>query len=740
MKRLSASELALQLLSRPSYPNYDEILDCIRDDFKSRRFLSVYFRERREKIFKRREGDTRSQYLYFNFLSFRLERGTLSRFDNRHDVLEGFERDAKRKGVTQQHLHNLILFHSRDFESVEIRNIASLLFNFYVTSDVREQYHHNATERLIRTQRLDYFDLGEIIKRVRRAFKIDAFYFAVQRTDSQEAILPIDAESEFSLIPQYSFGDHTPFVASRTVMGRLQAAIKRNQHPSGRLRIGNKYSYYKIVPVYHYYADTDVHKRRPTTRTRPRLGFSIKRRPLGCLILASHEEIKRLCYSLTRELLSEYSGSQNLLTKLSIVNSLALERAEVQQRLQTNPLKNFFDYNRQLIRFSERIAHSLTHVTQAQLATIRLFNPLDGALEVLVTWPRKRNKSDPINREKIVVGDGRGSLNAFAFRTLRAGEHAYIPNLLAPFPPKPVDRGLRAILPASEGAVSELCLPIFKNGLCIGTIDLECTVEQAFDMNIQFCHQLSQMLGGFTEILDRSSDAGWLPRLSFFQFAAHRIEQVRREIIRHKRVHIDTLLTLMEDRLSPNYIEPHRQQGMRVTKFFSEVEKFIIGLDSTRSRSKDFFVREGSFPATIAARTAHSLQVILENIIENADEHDGFAGQLAIRCAPARDPETLDASVRALEIEYSARKARFNLTALSEVGIAPRWNAEGASYHLGMFLVGVHVRLLGGTIWFQRSANSSPGPAPSFRMLIQVPIPDEPTKIARPEIAEGDQN
>ncbi len=393
---------------------------------------------------------------------------------------------------------------------------------------------------------------------------------------------------------------------------------------------------------------------------------------------------------------------------------------EIQLSLQTAPLKNYTEYNLRLDRYAARIAHSLAHVTEAHTVIVRLLNPFTNCLE-LASWPRNEKRTNPVVRDAISVQDAESSLNGFVFHKLQQGEHAYIADISAPFPATLVARGFRRLLPSSAGTSSELCLPIFKSGLCVGTIDLESPIEQAFDMNIQFCHQLSELLGGFIEIVDRSSDAGWLPRLSFFQYAAHRVEQARREIMREKEVSLETLLNFLEDRLSPNYIAPHNAKEHDTPSFLEDVDNFVASLDAGAIRNKAFLSIHGEPPATIPAKVAHSLQVILENIIENAGEHDGFAGQLILNFGRRAPNQNASSRCLPLEIEYRAKKARFNAARLSEVGIAPRWNSDDLSYHLGMFLVGVHVRLLGGTMWIDRFSPPN-SPAPPFRMIIRIPL------------------
>jgi hypothetical protein len=522
----------------------------------------------------------------------------------------------------------------------------------------------------------------------------------------------------------YSFGNAAELADSPYVSDSLQASLKRNQHLSGRVHTEKGFSYYKIVPLFHYYQSFEPISgkvSKDSSAISP-FGIQIRRRALGCVLLASEKPIDWLCYSVTKALLSEYSGAQNFVTKLSIVNSLDRLRADTHLELLNEPLRNFQDFDDRLGGFAEKIAHSLVHVTQAQSAAIRLYDPFSYSLKAVAISYADQRLRDPIIRRDIPLREGMPSLNGFTFQKLRQGEHAYIPDLHAQLPSALVGRGLIGLLPSSSYAKSEFCVPVLKNGLTIGTIDLESASKQAFDMDIQFCHQMAEMLGEYIGIVDRSSDAGWLPRLSYFQYASHRIEKVRREVSRNSSAAIQTTLDFIAERLSPNYIDPHKDRKVRFSALLAGVRSFIQSKEKAAlSQNSEFFTVLGSLPTSLPAKVAHSLQVILENILENADVHDGFSGNLTITCSSILQEANDGVGLRKLAIQYRSRKARFFASALSLVGIAPRWEGEDNSYHLGMFLVGVHVRLLGGTMWLDRSTRGSNRSRP-FRLVIEIPL------------------
>jgi hypothetical protein len=280
---------------------------------------------------------------------------------------------------------------------------------------------------------------------------------------------------------------------------------------------------------------------------------------------------------------------------------------------------------------------------------------------------------------------------------------------------------------------SELCLPIFKGGLCVGTIDMESDVKQAFDMDLQYCHQLADLLGEYLDIIYRSSDAGWLPRLSFIHFSAHGLEKVKRKLNTRKRqkqsrsVQVDVSdLDRLKYQLSPDFIDPYRDRIETTADFLDAIKRHLKAVSQDKL-PPSFFSIKGNFPRALPAKFAHSLQVILENTIENANNHDHFQGRLSLTCEPVFGNQSQFDSMPSMVIEYRSMAGRVSVGNLSALGIAPRWDEMDQTYHLGMFLIGVHVRLLGGTMWVDRQPRGN-SQVRQFRFVIQVPLHQSQTE------------
>jgi hypothetical protein len=297
---------------------------------------------------------------------------------------------------------------------------------------------------------------------------------------------------------------------------------------------------------------------------------------------------------------------------------------------------------------------------------------------------------------------------------LAAGDFAYIKDVRDDLPISLTSQGLSELLECRPETRSEVCLPIYKTGLKIGVLNIESGDDNAFYRDLKFIKGLAHQIGDFVDIITRSSDAGWLPRLSFMQFATHGLGKLRVSLEAYPEA-LNAVSGALE-KMSVDYIDPDNQTAQPTDVLLASIEGFTTRILADRRKSwQEVLNVSGEVPKTISTRQAHSLEVILENLIENTRSHDSM--RWAISLVFDRDAS----QARRLIISYAPPEVWLLPEDTDRFGVAPRWDAARSIYHLGMFLAGVHVRLLGGVMWVDQTRSETNGSV-AFRYVIQIPL------------------
>jgi hypothetical protein len=700
--------LTHKLLSRRRIPSIDDLIDHVVRGYATRGVVGVFFRQRKVGSLARQATDTDSVFLYFNSISFALDRkGNVKRYSDRFAVLKDFARFERLKGMQTFESDNLVLFCPESFHDDDVGALATLLIAFYMSSDVYDHYVETTTRRLLRDDGETVLSGVEAIARLVRArFRTSVGYYTATKLRRGR-----NAPSSFRLTVR-SRGKVSGLMSSKELKSDVVRALQARESYSGRFGRQRKTFYYKIVPILFIEVQAvalqqdqeRIRKRRPDAR-RPRW---------GALVLIDTKPIRGLCFSYARALVDEHVGATNYAVQLNTLQRLAARRATAQLRLLQAPFRGAADQTSEVRGFAQLVCDTLVQITPAHSATIRLLDPFDGVLSPAGAAFSESLSVSSSGATRISIGEENKTLNAFVFRSVREGEFVHIPDVTRPLPQKWKKRGLKSVSFRRRETKSELCLPIYKTGLCIGVLNVEAPTEHAFDRDLGFISGLPGQVGEFIDLVTRSSDAGWMPRLSFVHSAAHQREQLKKML--HDRPDILAQAERAERRMSPDYIDPDDNKRVATQSLLAKIGGFI---EDTRADPSvpwtDILNIVGIPPVQLAYKQAHSLEVILENILQNASNHDNFRGAITLDFGVKNSGRRGD--VRKLVISYGPPAKRIFGGACDRVGIAPQW--DGKVFHLGMFLVGVHVRMLGGVLWV---AQGQPKEVIDFKYVIQLPL------------------
>lgn len=705
------------LLSRRVIPALEDMFDTLKPVLAGKRYFAVFFRQPKQPYLPRTAKDTTSTYILFNHISFAWSGSRIVRFTDRFDVLAAFKRNQRMRTTTMQRVYfeNTVFFFSRDFDAATLSRVITLLTAYYVSSDVYDHYIQRTSKRLLRTIGPLPYWIADSLQSIHDLFSTHVLYYAVDRTND----IALDSNStEVTLKLQHQSSPPLANAVETDVRQKSEAALSVLTEFSGRID-GKRRHYYKLLPVYES-SYTNAPARQTAQGSKGRISklweqsFPTK---IGVLALVSQRPIDVICHSLCQELVKEVAGPRSSATRLAAITALLTERSAAENEVALNPLNGADSYFHLLRAFAGRLATLIVRVTAAHSCTVRLLNPFRNVLFPIAAEFAADLPDESAKAVDIPVGRGArdNSLNEYTLRHCGDGECVYVPRIRYGVKPKDLP-----FLRTRRESQSAVCLPVFDRGIPIGTINIESRLDQAFDRDLDFCIQVAQIFAGMVSGITRASDAAWLPRLSFIHFAAHRIEKFKRPDIAGSIPGLRSTLEQLEKHLSPDYVEPAAAKRISLTEVLNGVGRFIQRYKLGVSISSVVSVR-GSVPTSISAMTAHSLEVILENLIENLCQHSSTKDQIVLLFGSNWRASEAWRRRPFVTISYVAKKGRRFLTDIDHAGFAPVWSERDSTYHIGMYLIGVHARLLGGHMWVDNFPNID-ARIRQFRLFIQIPL------------------
>lgn len=714
-ERTTASvELTQTFLTRRSIASIDDLADHVMEYYAEEGEIGVFFR--REKIAGvSQTGDTADPHLYLRVASFLASPLGISRFETPAEMLLEIARLRSKPNLVCHEFDNLVLFAPKHLGEDEDETLATLLISFYLATDIDRNQVETAARLLVRKVTRAPNGLADIAQAVAARPDIEAGYYVVATSSGEE---PLSGEDMF-LISRPEQSAVTKVLDLPELQADARGALKSGLSFSGRVQFEGRKLYYNIVPVILQESrppKNQLFETRSSIMTKERVRLSRVR--CGAIVLISKAPIDAVAAAFASQLIEEYVGVPSHAEKIGALHRLAEDRARVQLGLLESPFDGAGEQRACIERFAQAVCVALVKVTAAHSATVRLFDPFRKTLDPVGAAFCSTLAHCDADASPIAADDDR-SLNAFVFRNLGQGEHVYIRDVQRDIPEHWVLRGLAGIKKCRSESRSELCLPIFKTGLCIGALNVEAPNDYGFDRDLRFIDSIGRQLGDFVDVVTRTSDAGWLPRLTFMHFTAHQIEKSK-IYLRDYPPEVLAAARAQQGRMSPNYIDPKDSAEIETSVLIDSVRNFIAQLASDIDVDPESVLQlEGAAPRRLSARHAHSLEVILENILENAKHHDDLSVPLVLRFAPK------GSRAAQIQIRYFAERQRLFPHQTDRIGIAPRWDEVDDTFHMGTFLAGVHARLLGGVMWVDQTPSTDTG-AICFQYVIEIPLdPDE---------------
>lgn len=357
--------------------------------------------------------------------------------------------------------------------------------------------------------------------------------------------------------------------------------------------------------------------------------------------------------------------------------------------------------------FCDWVTGELLRLTNSHSVTIRRLTPFTNALE-LISKGIPSDRED--NTENDIRSDPSSSVNFFTFSN-DCLPYTYLADV-GNIPEKYKKLGLVSVRATRSCTKSEVCLPIGKQPLRLGTINLESEYFAAYGPDIEFLQGVAFHLAQFWGSLGRRDDAWWLSQLSLTHLATHELRDFKETLKAPQKQVLENIVSTISTR---DYFEEKRQTW---DDFLSFIEK-----SHSRLLSEERFLEIWSFEgidadAEIDSRFLGSLRVIVVCILNNT-KHSIYVKN-RIRLVRERRAE---ASV--VTITYDSKVNYFTLESIQEFErrfSEPTLSADG--WHFGLFLIGVHSRLLGGDIEINPDCKKEIGSGPfSYMVRLIEPSP-----------------
>jgi hypothetical protein len=453
------------------------------------------------------------------------------------------------------------------------------------------------------------------------------------------------------------------------------------------------------------------------------------------LVLAGAYPFKTYILDNINSILAEYYSSY-----------LETQKSELLLKLQKRLFERNIDFNgdvkENLRKLTEETFKKVVEITNAYSATFRLYDPDKKTLNKVVNEGNKEAEAEPDKEHKdiSIIEYRLKSLNCRAF-CLNEGEDCalYVPNTKKPR--KSSKKGKKknredneeefATIPSRPQTLSELCVPFYYQGVVIGVMNFESPILRAFDNECEytsegsvkfnsaankdeyvklregsFIYMVKSSLQHFYCLLSERNDIGHLSRLIETETSLHDLKnlvntdadlnQFRKPI--KQLLESATTLPIQDSKTSPvrdllivtrkNCIDAYYEL---VGDYAPILKESFLQKEHLQEYLPITFKGKNSQSMRVNSRIANSIKDIYKNLLRNYFNHG--------------DIENDKLSVKYTEengLLIIAQKFDPPLEPGTDWFLSPHIHKKGVSS--GLFIIGTHVRQLGGYIFTQYDA------------------------------------
>lgn len=601
------------------------------------------------KLTKRPSTLTIGDFLIFDRFSFSLTEGTSKR-------LRAFPEDekfiwAQRIDEKANHRTDFVRVLSSGCYEAIADSIVDLLHLFFVTTEYDKLVTKSA-KRVARTFTSEDRDgaprYDQLIKANWDQYGLRSSFFRLNQDNQFERFLGDFPNSDSIALPD--------------LVLLMRDSVQASQSLNGEMAIDGMPVFLRAIPL-----------RRHATR-----------HANGCFVIFSEQTPVPAFATAVNELVVDrynelrVSGNQaaaQVDLQLSVIKATKIEELNVQSAQKT---------------FLNTVAKKLLLTTHAHSVTIRRYNSFTDTLDLIASEQRALVNDDPAvedltrNPSPTLECSSSTSVNGFCYKRIHDTDAVYISDI-DNIPSSYREAGLSTVLRWRPGTKAELCVPIIARKLRYGTLNLEAPFAAAFEFDVEFVKSISYLVSQYLDILGSSQDSWWLSHLSFTHLATHELKDFKLSLNTTQQERLERIIyTLSPQNLYSTakgstlseVIELMRQAHSRMTSqvSFDSIWRCPSDVDGVK----------------LSQRFISSLYLILLSILNNTKHSKYETDSIEISLIESSHQPL------ALRIDYASGYAVVDPEELIGMFDVPNINSEG--WHFGLFLIGVHCRLLGGHV------------------------------------------
>ena len=391
----------------------------------------------------------------------------------------------------------------------------------------------------------------------------------------------------------------------------------------------------------------------------------------------------------------------------------------------------FFDISEKIItseviecelkNYAEECVRGIVEYSNAYSAVLRVYDPSKNILKPIAYYQNEHGKYSKGAPKNISVSGYKRSVNAFCYNSANINEYIYIRNVNQ-IEDDYINRGLLKVLKKRKYTVSEICLPLDRYGLRIGTINIESSIEAAFDNDIEFIDSIVKMFIDFYGQINAIKDAEWLSKMSFKHINYHKLMEFARKLDIDKREELQAIILDYEGKEEMIDEKEIKKQYM-MSEILADINYYAVNLLINKNK-RNIVKVNGDVIFNVPKSFAVSFKLIMTSLIDNSDRHSDLRRDKFIVSIYDKPSNVID------EVKYSELYIIYKSIKLVEKDVAEKlfispfyksdYEFDEAGVRYGMFLIGVHARLLGGSVTIS-GLESQENEIP-LNVIIRLPI------------------
>ena len=402
---------------------------------------------------------------------------------------------------------------------------------------------------------------------------------------------------------------------------------------------------------------------------------------------------------------TSFESSYRQYRKIQILERMRKPNANLESEFNYQKIENHFS------NYIDDLSTDLFSILKCHSFTIRLFKPSDNELISIfsvnsLTGVRNIGSSE---RHGIPVANFRNSINAFTY--LVASHHmdyVYIKNLNKPVPEIYKSLGLERPLILRQESKSEICVPFRFGDVAIGTINIESSMHDAFDDDIDFVLSLRSSLEEVFSRYFHNTDLDWHKLLTRFADPLHELENyLDTNFFNDEQKTVLYDLFLRKRQLSEEYemrtLKTLRESiyGWINSYYDSETEE----IKSDVREILEYNVRDDE---VINQALFEAMSSILRNLLKNIEDHSNIRKDKIIISSTARFRRQGEGGDN-IRIRYKTH-GYISDEILNQMCLRPiyRSNEGQITRHYGMYILGLLARSVGGFVSINRDVKGYP--------------------------------